>query len=213
MQAKNIFSLYFQFSIKKTIINSLPTRDETCGETAYSTCVLNTIDKITQRDYACTLLFLPKKVNNYKICTRNITLQMVKKIKSALNQEKYENHCKHQKLCNTVNYELVNPRNIPNDDEEEDDEKSSMNATTTPRMQRSHEKTVSIQIVYESVIVEVIKDSYTYTFINIFSEVGGALGILAGLSCMTIIEFLTNIFKYLPEYCHVVRQKLLRSEE
>ena len=144
---------------------------------------------------------------------------MVKKIKSALNQEKYEN-CKRQKLCNTVKFELVNPRNmVPKSEKEKTTTTSTkkpspfMNPTTTLQIEINYEETVSIQIFYESFIVEVIKDSYTYTFINIFSEVGGALGILAGLSCMTVIEFLTNIFKSLPVYCHGVKQKLVMRSE
>ena len=132
---------------------------------------------------------------------------MIKKIKSALNQEKYEN-CKRQKLCNTVKFELVNPRNIPKHDgtTTKTTKKPSFINPTTPQIE-INEETVSIQIFFESFIVEVIKDSYTYTFINIFSEVGGALGILAGLSCMTVIEFLTSIFKSMPAYCHGVKQK------
>merc|ERR1712150_389413 len=128
-------------SVKKTIIQSLPTRDETCGEITYSTCVLNTIDQITQTDYTCTLLFLvPKNENNVEYCSKNITLQMIKKIKSALNQEKYEN-CKRQKLCNAVKFELVNPRNIPKHDgtTTKTTKKPSFMNPTTPQIKINEE--------------------------------------------------------------------------
>ena len=46
-----------------------------------------------------------------------------------------------------------------------------------------------VTINFENTMVEVIKDSYDYDFISIFSEIGGSIGVLIGMSCMTIVEF------------------------
>ena len=40
-----------------------------------------------------------------------------------------------------------------------------------------------------------IEDSYNYSFLSIFSEIGGAVGIMVGMSCMTIIEYLLMLHK------------------
>ena len=56
---------------------------------------------------------------------------MIKEIKADLNQEEYEN-CQRQKLCNTVKFELVNPRNIA-----KHDETKSITTTTTTTEQPS----------------------------------------------------------------------------
>ena len=39
-------------------------------------------------------------------------------------------------------------------------------------------------------MVEVIEDSYDYNPVSIFSEIGGSIGVLTGISCMSIVELL-----------------------
>ena len=46
-----------------------------------------------------------------------------------------------------------------------------------------------VNISFKSYIIEEIKDSYYYDFTTILSEIGGSLGILVGVSCMTIFKF------------------------
>ena len=53
----------------------------------------------------------------------------------------------------------------------------------------------NISISYENYNVEYLEDSYVYGFISIFSEIGGSIGILIGLSCMTIVDFLIEVYK------------------
>ena len=43
--------------------------------------------------------------------------------------------------------------------------------------------------------VEVIEDNYDDTFISIFSDIGGSIGVLIGMSCMTIVDGLLMIHK------------------
>ena len=47
-----------------------------------------------------------------------------------------------------------------------------------------------IKISFKNTMVQVIEDSYDYNFISIFSEIGGSIGILTGISCMSVVEFL-----------------------
>ena len=49
--------------------------------------------------------------------------------------------------------------------------------------------------MYLIIQVEVIEDNYDYTFISIFSEIGGSIGVLIGMSCMTIVDGLLMIHK------------------
>ena len=51
------------------------------------------------------------------------------------------------------------------------------------------------QFKFKNYDVEQFEDSYVYSFITIFSEVGGSLGVLIGLSCMTIVDFFIEIYK------------------
>ena len=46
-----------------------------------------------------------------------------------------------------------------------------------------------------SIQVEVIEDQYDNTFISIFSDIGGSIGVLVGMSCMTIVEGLLMLHK------------------
>ena len=54
-------------------------------------------------------------------------------------------------------------------------------------------------VTFENTMVENIMDSYDYTSISIFSEIGGSVGVLTGISCITIVEFLLGIQKKLFE--------------
>ena len=47
--------------------------------------------------------------------------------------------------------------------------------------------------------VEVIQDNYDDTFISIFSDIGGSIGVLIGMSCMTIVDGLLMIHKKIPK--------------
>ena len=51
------------------------------------------------------------------------------------------------------------------------------------------------RILLLSIQVEVIEDQYDNTFISIFSDIGGSIGVLVGMSCMTIVEGLLMLHK------------------
>ena len=175
--------LNFQLSLKKVIIKSLPTRDEDCSLLDYTSCVLNTIDIETIEEHKCSLAFLSNNNQSLPGCANNITLTMIKKIKKALNKKLYKS-CKDEKLCNVVNFHLSNPENAQYVDPDAN----------------SYKLFSDVSIFFEDYIVEEITDSYVYNFISIFSEVGGALGVLVGISVMTIVEFFANLHLSLRKY-------------
>ena len=59
-----------------------------------------------------------------------------------------------------------------------------------------------IRIRFKDFIVEEIVDSYVYNYNIIFSEIGGALGVLVGFSGMTLIDYFINIMNFLSKSLH-----------
>ena len=92
-------------SFKKTIINSLPTRDENCVYIDYTTCVLEAINVETIMEHNCSLAFLSNP-EGISLCSRNVTLDKVNVIMVALNKKEFKT-CRDDKLCNVVTHILV----------------------------------------------------------------------------------------------------------
>lgn len=119
----------------------------------------------------CTITFLSKG-NSREVCSKSVTLDIIKKIKQALHLKQFGD-CQDLKPCKDVRYQKeetfsnFNPRN----------------------------PTTEFMIYYAVFMVEQLEDSYVYSFISIFSEIGGSLGVLIGLSCMTIIDFFIEIYE------------------
>ena len=93
-------------------------------------------------------------------------------MKAALDQYQYE-ECLDIKPCYDVQYKF----------------------SLTPTYPNPMSQDTNISISYENYNVEYLEDSYVYGFISIFSEIGGSIGILIGLSCMTIVDFLIEVYK------------------
>ena len=109
----------------------------------------------------------------------------------ALMQRQYKT-CKDEKPCNVVNFQLMNVENAiyKSDAEHESEANHYQRLQAEGYFPRSEDGFVNVGIHFNDFIVEEIIDSYVDNFITIFSEIGGALGILVGLSCMTVVEFL-----------------------
>ena len=132
------------------------------------------MNKDLKNIYNCFLPFLPK--NGAKtVCSNNVSLAIIKFLSQKLHEDEY-GHCKNIKPCNSVVYSLVNP-------------------TSNPGPPGKTLTVAKIALTFENTMVEVIQDSYDYTFISIFSEIGGSIGIMIGISCMTIIEFFLMVHK------------------
>ena len=92
----------------------------------------------------------------------------------VMKEEKYQN-CENIKPCNNVEYILTPEYEYDPDNFSEGE--------------------AHIKISFKNTMVQVIEDSYDYNFISIFSEIGGSIGILTGISCMSVVEFLLWLHK------------------
>ena len=59
----------------------------------------------------------------------------------------------------------------------------------------SYETSSRLYVSFESTMVEVIEDAYDYGPVSIFSEIGGAIGVLTGISCISLVELLIAFHK------------------
>ena len=131
---------------------------------------MESFKKMAKEEYNCSLQFL-SKVDNLEDCSNPVSLNLIKRMKKAMNQNFY-GQCVDIKTCYDVQYTLE--INAPY---------ASLNPNT------------DFQFYFKNYNVEHLEDSYVYSFITIFSEVGGSLGVLIGLSCMTIVDFFIEIYK------------------
>ena len=147
----------------------MPTKARHCNPTDYQTCVKDVFNQNTLMNYDCYLPFLGNsKSKNY--CPRNVTLKIIQELKLAIHLKQFEN-CTNHKPCNSVIYTVLDRQ-----------------------FQKWGFGNNYVEIGFNDLLVEVIKDSYVHTFISIFSEIGGSLGVLVGVSCMSVVEFMINIY-------------------
>ena len=137
----------------------------------YPTCIMQSISKKFKENYNCSLPFL-NETDDLENCNNTKALQAIKEIKKALEQQEF-GKCLDLKPCNHVQF-TINDYHFSH---------SPYNPIT------------NIQFSFKGFLVEYVEDSYLYNFITIFSEIGGSLGILVGLSCMTIVDFFIDAYK------------------
>ena len=53
----------------------------------------------------------------------------------------------------------------------------------------------SLYITFQNSLVRVIEDHCKHSFVSIFSEIGGALGVMIGMSCMTLVEYVLTLHR------------------
>ena len=149
-------------------MNSLPTTASPCNNYIYRTCVLGTIGQEVETNYGCSLPLFRQFKRVGKVCDREISIEIMSNISNAILSTHFKD-CHDVQPCQTVTYSLMNP------------EKKKL---------APGEATAKVYLSFESTMVEVIEDSYDYNPVSIFSEIGGSIGVLTGISCMSIVEFL-----------------------
>ena len=157
-------------NVDKKVINSLPNDENPCNKINYATCVINRIVMIAKESYNCTLVFVGKD-DRLKVCPNSVALKLVREMKEALKQNQYED-CFDIKACKDVQF-----------------------TTSLHYSQSIYNPYTTFLLNYKGYIVEHLEDSYVYSFVTIFSEIGGSLGVLIGLSCMTIVDFFIRLYK------------------
>ena len=161
-----------ELKIKKTIIETLPTKKYKCVRNHFETCLLNSIHGKTIRDYNCSIPFIDKN-SKFQTCSREVVLNVSRTIKNFVSRQNHDENkdkfgeCEFGKPCTDMIYSIADKDQLPNNN-------SKLEAQIT--------------IKYENMLVEIIRDSYSYPFISLFAEVGGVLGMLLGLSIYGIFE-------------------------
>ena len=160
-----------ELKIKKTIIDTLPTKKYKCVRNHFETCLLNSIHGKTIRDHNCSIPFIAKN-SKFKTCSRDIILNISQTIKDLVSRQNHDDtekfgECEFGKPCQDMIYGIADKDQLLDND-------SKMEARVT--------------IKFENMLVEIIRDSYRYPFISLFAEVGGVLGMLLGLSIFGIFE-------------------------
>ena len=154
--------------VKKKIVEFLPTKSKSCGKDHFETCIKNKIAGKLANEHKCYIPFLSYH-KNLKECSNPVTLDAVKTWNYHITTfEDYET-CQYIKPCNDIIYSVS-------------------------EFPGSGGRDRSITIQFESKIVEIIKDSYTYAFLNLFAELGGVVGMLLGLSLFGILDSIVSYF-------------------
>ena len=126
------------------------------------------VESILANQHKCYISFLSYH-KNLKECSNPVTMEAVKTWNYHIATfEDYET-CQYFKPCNDIIYSVS-------------------------EFPGSGGRERSITIQFESKIVEIIKDSYTYTFLNLFAELGGVVGMLLGLSLFGILDSIVSYF-------------------
>ena len=107
------------------------------------------------------------------MCGKEVTIATITKIFDATQSSDYKD-CHDVQPCKSVVYSFSNPEFIE----------------LPPRV-----KDAKVHITFESTMVENIVDSYDYNSISIFSEIGGSVGVLTGISCITFVELFLRIIR------------------
>ena len=149
-------------------MNSLPTTASPCNNYIYRTCVIGTISQEVETKYGCSLPIFRQFKRVGKVCERELSIEIISNISNAILSAHFRD-CHDVQPCQTVTYSLMNPE---------------------ARKLEHGQTSARVYLTFESTMVEVIEDSYDYNPVSIFSEIGGSIGVLTGISCMSIVELL-----------------------
>ena len=157
------------FRLKKTKIESLPTKTSKCGKSHYGTCIKNQVAKIHHQMYHCHIPFLEKNTN-FPICPNDIIIEAIKTLKYYLMTQEDYFECQFIRPCQDVIYEIL-----------------------VRHFRNRNDSLISIQ--FDSMFVQVIKDSYSYPFELLMTDFGGAMGMLLGSSLYGFVEIMLSKLK------------------
>jgi hypothetical protein len=165
-----------KLDVHQKIVKSLPNEEMPCVQQPFWTCYIEKTVKQLMVQYNCKIPFFLKKSvdkmatqshNSVEICNKNITLNRLKEWKAVILGQRKVNYCLNKVPCDQVEY--------------------SYDKTEIPA--RSTNSTIgSIHITIASPMIEHVIDSYSYDFLGLFGECGGTLGLLLGLSCLSLID-------------------------
>jgi hypothetical protein len=109
-----------------------------------------------------------EKTNAVQICNKTVTLNTIKDLKDIMNTGRMVNSCPFQVPCNQFKIGIL--------------------AEKTEKTVKTQTKFLTMYVWIASPMIEHVIDSYSYDFLGLFGECGGTLGLLLGLSCLSLID-------------------------
>ena len=152
--------------IKKLMIKSLPTKSYSCGEMEFESCIKATLAKKLEFENNCYVSFLNHNENK-AICSNNIILEAISIMEHHIITRKPFENCQDLKPCHEVVYDIVEYANSESKHFVFND---------------------GLMIYFPNQLVEVITDSYSYTGLSLFAELGGVIGMLLGFSVFGLLD-------------------------
>ena len=170
----------YTVKIKKTIIDSLPTKNYKCGRSHFITCLKNTIAEDLVKQNNCYIPFLSFD-NSYNVCPKEVTLRVVKTwLHHILTLDDYQG-CSYLKPCQDIVYTFA---------------------------EKNLRKPGQLEIQFQNKFVEVITDTYSFTSLSLFAELGGVIGMLLGLSVIGSFQALMGAFLKLNQNSRMMLNQL-----
>ena len=206
--------------LNKIRLQTLPTRRVQCGEEPYSLCVKKELSQITKDTYNCTLFPILNQNGAKQNCSNEQTISIIKTWTSALRAKDF-GKCKNILPCNQVifssNIQKQSDVGMPKKEDKippylgPHPPGSGLPGSGLPGshpdgpgLPGSHPEGSgpppgdvkgSLYITFQNSLVKVIEDHYKHSFISIFSEIGGSLGVMIGMSCMTLVEYVLTLHR------------------
>ena len=165
----------YELKMKKTVIKSLTTKSYHCGTDNLETCIKNTLIKTLKEEKRCYIPFLNNDKNN-EICPNEVILDTIKILNYHVTTQESFDHCQDLKPCQEIVYEIVDKFEI-------------------------HDSQITIN--FPNQLVEVITDSYSYTGLSLFAELGGVIGMLLGFS---VFGLLNESIKRIQTFWNFIRR-------
>ena len=183
--------------MNKVIMNSLPTREKPCVDELYLKCLARKVNEIAQDQFHCNLQPLLPPNNAKESCPNNVARYILELWSNAIaSLDKFED-CLNIQPCSQVIYSTrTHTENVkvhPGDNQGPEGHPKPPHGRSPFQINGDSESI--IYLTFENDLVQVIEDQYIYSFMGIFSEIGGAVGILVGMSIMTIVEYLLMLHK------------------
>ena len=166
---------YFDFretKLEKKVIQTHSTKKNPCQEYAQKTCVMRKINQYYMENFNCSIIFIRDGLNMSEdsgYC--NISLHV--HFQTHFDQMYKDNlvDCPSTQSCTHIDYKVHVSKNM--------------------------ESNIASQIgiMFYKPVVEYHIEEISYDFQSLIGEVGGTMGLTVGLSFLSIIEWIIDLFK------------------
>ena len=186
--------------MNKMIMKSLSTKEKPCGEELYLQCLARKVNERAKNIYNCNLYPLLPHNTAIDTCPNQVVQSLLIIWSTAIASLDEFEECLNIQPCLQVIYSTrgnTEKVKVPNGGN------GGIKGPGGPnRNARAPEKSPwqlngesIMYLSFENNLVQVIEDQYVYSIMGIISEIGGAVGILVGMSVMTIVEYFLMLQK------------------